>query len=379
MRLGLAGDAAEKRALLLLPRGLESWELREAYALVDSAGYRVVDTVWYRRLSRSRLLSRAKLEEVARKAEQLRGDEDARIIVFDELRPREYFRIVREARVEAIDRTLLILEIFALHAGSKEAKYQIELARLKHRLPLVREAVRLAKMRELPGFLGPGGYAVDKYYKYMVSRIARIRRELERLRERRSAERAKRRSAGLPHVAIVGYASAGKTTLFNALTGAGKPVGSEYFTTISPKVKASLVGGRRVAFVDTVGFISRIPPEIIEAFHSTLEEAVRADLLLYVLDVSEPEHVVAEKLSEGLETLRRIGVVGVPMILVANKVDLVDESERARLLGLVEAMTESVYPSLVGAVAVSAARGWGVGELRCRIATLLNGTAGSTC
>ncbi len=379
MRLGLAGDAAEKRALLLLPRGLESWELREAYALVDSAGYRVVDTVWYRRLSRSRLLSRAKLEEVARKAEQLRGDEDARIIVFDELRPREYFRIVREARVEAIDRTLLILEIFALHAGSKEAKYQIELARLKHRLPLVREAVRLAKMRELPGFLGPGGYAVDKYYKYMVSRIARIRRELERLRERRSAERAKRRSAGLPHVAIVGYASAGKTTLFNALTGAGKPVGSEYFTTISPKVKASLVGGRRVAFVDTVGFISRIPPEIIEAFHSTLEEAVRADLLLYVLDVSEPEHVVAEKLSEGLETLRRIGVVGVPMILVANKVDLVDESERARLLGLVEAMTESVYPSLVGAVAVSAARGWGVGELRCRIATLLNGMAGSTC
>lgn len=379
MRLGLAGDAAEKRALLLLPRGLESWELREAYALVDSAGYRVVDTVWYRRLSRSRLLSRAKLEEVARKAEQLRGDEDARIIVFDELRPREYFRIVREARVEAIDRTLLILEIFALHAGSKEAKYQIELARLKHRLPLVREAVRLAKMRELPGFLGPGGYAVDKYYKYMVSRIARIRRELERLRERRSAERAKRRSAGLPHVAIVGYASAGKTTLFNALTGAGKPVGSEYFTTISPKVKASLVGGRRVAFVDTVGFISRIPPEIIEAFHSTLEEAVRADLLLYVLDVSEPEHVVAEKLSEGLETLRRIGVVGVPMILVANKVDLVEESERARLLGLVEAMTESVYPSLVGAVAVSAARGWGVGELRCRIATLLNGMAGSTC
>lgn len=378
--MGLAGAAAaESRALLLLPRGLESWEVREAYALVNSAGYSVVDTVWYRRLSRSRLLSRAKLEEVARKAESLRGDENARIIVFDDLRPREYFRIVREARVETIDRTLLILEIFALHAGSKEAKYQIELARLKHRLPLIREAVRLAKMRELPGFLGPGGYAVDKYYKYMVSRIARIRRELERLRERRSAERAKRRSAGLPHVAIVGYASAGKTTLFNALTGAGKPVGSEYFTTISPKVKASVIAGRRIAFVDTVGFISRIPPEIIEAFHSTLEEAVRADLLLYVLDLSEPEHVVAEKLSEGLETLRRIGVVGVPMILVANKVDLVEESERARLLSLAEAMTESVYPSLVGAVAVSAARGWGVEGLRCRIATLLNGTAGSTC
>lgn len=376
--MGQSFEAA-RRALLLLPRGLEGWELREAMALVESANYRVVGTIWYRRVTRSRLLSRAKLEEVAKRAEELRGDEDARIIVYDELRPREYFRIVKAARVETIDRTLLILEIFAQHAGSREAKYQIELARLKHRLPLVREAVRLAKMRELPGFLGPGGYAVDKYYRYMVSRIARIRRELERLRQRRETERAKRRSAGLPHVAIVGYASAGKTSLFNLLTGLDKPTGEEYFTTISPKVRAASIGGLRVAFVDTVGFISRIPPEIIEAFHSTLEEAATADVILYVLDASEPEDAIAEKLSEGLDTLRRLGVVGIPMLVALNKVDLVEPSDVVRLRDLVGAMVESVYPALRAVIPVSARQGTGLDELRCSIATLLSGTVGSTC
>jgi len=370
-----------RRALLLLPRGLTGWELREAYALVESASFSVVDIVRYRRVSASRLLSEAKLEEVARKAEALRGDEDARIIVYDELRPREYFRIVKRARVETIDRTLLILEIFALHAGSREAKYQIELARLKHRLPLIREAVRLAKMRELPGFLGPGGYAIDKYYKYMVSRIARIRRELERLRERKHVERLKRRSAGLPHVAIVGYASAGKTSIFNRLTGLSKPAGSEYFTTISPKVRAASLMGVRAALVDTVGFISRIPPEIIEAFYSTLEEAVSADILLYVLDISEDDAALAEKLSEGLDTLRRLGVVGTPMVIAANKSDLVgaEDAELARRVRLVEAMASSVYPAVRGVIPVSAVTGSGLEELKCRIATLLRGMDAYTC
>lgn len=353
------------------------WEVSEAEALVESAGFRIIDRMWYRRVSSSRLLSRAKLEELAERAEPLRGDEDARVIVYDELRPREYFRIVRTARVEAIDRTMLILEIFALHAGSKEAQYQIELARLKHQLPLVREAVRLAKMGELPGFLGPGGYAIDKYYRYMVSRIARIRRELERLARRRELERRKRRSSGLPHIAIVGYASAGKTSLFNRLTGLSKPTGSEYFTTVSPKVRAADLGDVRAALVDTVGFIARVPPEIIEAFHATLEEAVHADVILHVLDVSEPDHVIAEKLSEGIETLRRIGVVDTPMVIAANKVDLVDREEVERIRSLIEAMASSIYPALRSVIPVSAATGQGLGELSWRLATLLKSTARS--
>lgn len=350
------------------------WEVREAFALAETAGYTVLDTVWYRRQTRSRLLSKAKLEEVREKAEKLRGPGEARVIVFDEVRPREYFRIYRATGLDVVDRTLLILEIFALHAGSKEAQYQIEMARLKHQLPLVREAVRLSKMGELPGFLGPGGYAIDKYYRYMVSRIARIRRELERLAARRGRERAKRRGRGIPHVAIVGYASAGKTSIFNRLTGLSRPVGSEYFTTISPKVRAvSLGNGASVALVDTVGFISRIPPEIIEAFHSTLEEAVEADALLYVIDVSEPDHVLAEKLSEGMDTLRRIGVADQPLVIAANKIDLLPPGELERRLGLIEAMAASVYPSLRGVLGVSARTGAGVAELSGLIARLLRG------
>jgi GTP-binding protein HflX len=371
--------SAWKPALLLLPKGLTSWEEAEARALLDTAGYRVAGVVRYRRVSPSRLLSDAKLEEVARKAEELRGLDYARIIVYDNVRPRDYFRIYRKAGVRVLDRTLLILEIFSLHAGSREAKLQIELARLKHELPLVREAIRLAKLKELPGFLGPGGYAVDAYYRYMVSRIARIRAELRELRRRREIERSKRRSAGLPHVAIVGYASAGKTSIFNRITGLSKPVGPEYFTTISPKTRAASFNGLRIVFIDTVGFIMRVPPEIIEAFHSTLEEAARADAILYVIDASEPDTVMLEKLREGVRTLRRIGVVDRPMVLAVNKTDIIGLEEAKHKAELLRDVGRELYPALEAAVPVSARTGEGLGELLCRISTLLRGTGGSTC
>lgn len=370
---------AWKPALLLLPKGLTSWEEAEARALLETAGYHVAGVVRYRRVSPSKLLSDAKLEEVAEKARELRGLDYARIIVYDDVRPRDYFRIYRKAGVQVLDRTLLILEIFALHAGSREAKLQIELARLRHELPLVREAIRLAKLRELPGFLGPGGYAVDAYYRYMVSRIARIRAELRELRRRRELERAKRRSAGLPHVAIVGYASAGKTSLFNAITGLRKPVGPEYFTTISPKVRAVSFNGARAVFIDTVGFIMRIPPEIIEAFHSTLEEAARADVILYVVDASEPDTVILEKLREGVRTLRRIGVIDKPMVIAVNKVDLLEGGEAEHKRELVASAVQTIYPALEASIPVSAKTGKGLGELLCSIATLLKGTEKYTC
>jgi GTP-binding protein HflX len=361
-----------KDVLLLIPRDISDWQLKEALALLDTAGYRLYDYVRYRRVSRSRLLSQAKLREVAEKAAELQGRDGARIVVYDELRPREYFRIIREAKVETIDRTMLILEIFALHAGSREAKLQIELARLKHQLPVIKEAIRLAKLRELPGFLGPGGYAVDAYYRYMVSRIARIRRELERLRKRRELERSKRRSAGLPHVAIVGYASVGKTTLFNSLTHESKSIGPEYFTTLSPKVKAISHNGFRFALVDTVGFISDIPVEIIEAFHSTLEEAATADIVLYVVDVSEREDVLVEKLGEGIDVLRRIGVVDKPMIIAANKIDLIgNEEELKHRLELISGLVSALYPGIRDVVPVSAKNRVGLDRLLCRLSTLL--------
>ena len=362
-----------RRALLLLPRSTPRWLVREAEALLETAGYTEYGRIYYRRRG-SRLLSRAKLREVAEKAEPLRGDDEARIIVYDDVKPSDYMDIVLEAGVETIDRTLLILEIFELHAGSREARLQIELARLRHRLPIVREMIRRSKLKELPGLRGPGGYAIDAYYRYMVSRIARIRRRLEELRERRSMWREKRRRRGIPHVAIVGYASAGKTTLFNALTGASKPAGPEYFTTISPKTRVRpLDGGIRAAFVDTVGFIVNIPAEIIEAFHATLEEAAWADLLVYVVDVSEEEHVIRRKVDEGVDTLYRIGAVGKPLIVAANKVDLLPEGMVGERVSMLEELFRERYPGFERVIPMSARRGAGVGELACSIATLLKG------
>lgn len=369
---------ALRQALLLAPRGITKWELAEAHALCSSAGYEVVDVMFYRRVSSSRMLSDAKLEELKDRVGKLRNSYEPRIIVFDDLKPREYFEIWKRTGLEPIDRTMLILEIFALHAGSREAKLQVEMARLRHQIPIVREAVRLSKMGELPGFLGPGGYAVDAYYRYVVSRVARIRRELEKLRERRRREREKRSSVGLPHVAIVGYASAGKTTVFNRLTGEGKPVGPEYFTTVYPKVKAAVIGGTRAAFVDTVGFISRIPPEIIEAFHSTLEEVALADAVLYVLDASEPHTVVLSKLVEGIETLRRIGVVGKPMVIALNKLDLVKGGIRD-LARSVERLSSDLYPATSAVIPISAKTGYGMDELKCAVASQLRGTERSMC
>ena len=356
-------SATMKYAILLIPRNTPYWEIKEAHALAETAGYSIVDTLRYRRLSRSKILSDAKLEELVQLVNKY-IEYSPTIILFDDMKPREYFKIVKKTRREVIDRTLLLLEIFALHAGSKEAKLQIELAKLHHQLPLVREAIRLAKLRELPGFLGPGTYAIDAYYKHIVSRISRIKNQLENLRRRRAIERSKRSSKGIPHVSIVGYASAGKTSLFNKLTGFSKPVGEEYFTTISPKVGSTVSDGLKIAFIDTVGFITRVPPEIIEAFHSTLEEVAYSDIIIYVVDLSEPEDVMLEKLGEGISTLRRIGVVGKPLIVAANKIDLVgEETEINRLSRIVESVVSSTYPAFKSLVPISATKGDGIGEL----------------
>ncbi len=367
-------------AILLVPRSLEDWEFREAQALLETAGYSIEAVIRYRRVSRSKLLSKAKLEEVREIASKIKnsGVLDTKIVVYDDIKPHDYMILVETTQSEVVDRTMLILEIFALHAGSKEAKLQIELARLKHQLPLIREAIRRAKMKELPGFLGPGGYAIDAYYRYTVSRIARIRKELEALRRRRMHERIKRRSAGLPHIAIVGYASAGKTSLFNALTGENKPVSPKYFTTVTPKVKAvELDHGIRAAFIDTVGFITNVPPELIEAFHATLEEIAHADIVLFVIDPLDPDTVIFRKLEEGIAILRRVGVVGKPIIPIINKADLLSVNELERKAKLVTTILTELYPVSMDALVMSAVEGTGLRELVWRVTILLKNTVKS--
>ena len=227
------------------------------------------------------------------------------------------------------------------------------MAKILHQLPLIREWVRRAKIGELPGFLGPGAYAIDKYYQHLKRRLARIRRELSLLRARRELERNKRRALGFPHIAITGYANAGKTTLFNKLTDERKPVGPEMFTTLSPKAKRANINGLSAIVVDTVGFVRNIPAEIVEAFYATLEEVSSSDIALLVLDSSEDVNVVLSKLRSSLNTLIRIGYVGKPLVIALNKIDLCSDEGR-QIENAVRKLVPELYPWKWSVVRISA-------------------------
>ena len=351
-----------RKAVLIIPRRKVD-QLGEALALCETAGYSVVRVIKTRYPNR---VGKGLIEELA---ETLEEDVDT-IIFYGTPSPSSIFQLMKRTRRRVIDRVQLILEIFAEHAGSKEAKLQIEAARIRHEIPLVREWVRRSKMGELPGFLGPGGYAVDAYYRHLRQKLARIRRELERLRRLRSVRRSARERQGFTHVAIVGYASAGKTSIFNALTGESKPVGKEYFTTLHPKHKLIRAKGRNVILVDTVGFIRDIPPEIIEAFYSTLEEITDSDAIVFVVDVSEPVDIMREKVESGFETLARIGAVGKPVIIAANKVDLLDAQT---LKASIEKLKEIASDKALLVIPVSARTGQGLDKLLDIIADIMEG------
>ncbi len=308
---------------------------------------------------RATYLSRYKLGRVRELVEEIGAE---RLYIYDDLRPSQVTNLMRELRINVVDKIGLILEIFALHAGSKEAKLQIEMAEIRHRIPLIKEWIHRSKLGELPGFLGGGAYAIDKYYRHLTSRLARLRRELERLRKRRAGERQRRWRLGFPHIAIAGYTNAGKTTLFNRLTGERKPVSSEMFTTISPKSSSVVLNGRKVIFVDTVGFIMKIPAEVIEAFHATLDEITYSDISLLVVDSSEKAERVENKLVESLNILKRIGFIGKPLIVAVNKVDLTDDMGygSAQLARDVLSSTTLWEWSVVR---VSARTGYGIGDL----------------
>ena len=311
--------------------------LDELERLAHTAGLQVMDRVLQvRRTYDGRfVMGKGKLQQVLVRAMQL----GVEALVFDrELSPSQLRNIATETELKVVDRTQLILDIFAQRARSREGKLQVELAQLRYRKP--RLAVMPTAMSRLTGGIGgrgPGETKLELNRRRADERQARLEKQLRKLGKQRDLRRSRRRRNGLPGVAIVGYTNAGKSTLLNAMTNADVDAEDKLFATLDPTSRRMrFPEEREVILTDTVGFIRDLPAELVEAFRSTLEEAVEADLILHVADASSPELEV--HLDEVAQTLARLGCEDKPRVLVLNKIDALDPALwsglRARCGGL---------------------------------------------
>lgn len=269
------------------------------------------------------VIGEGKLEEV----KELCANLGAKLLIFDcELTASQIRNIEEETDVRVIDRTMLILDIFAGRAVSREGKLQVELAQLRYRLPrLMGIGASLSRLGGGIGTRGPGETQLETDRRHIRRRIDKLSEELKELEERRGYSRTRRKKDNVQVGAIVGYTNAGKSTLLNLLTNAGVLAENKLFATLDPTSRAiELPDGRSLLLVDTVGLIRRLPHHLVEAFKSTLEEAACADIILHVCDVSDPE--AAEKADVTLKTLTELGAGEIPVVTVLNKCDKLTES-----------------------------------------------------
>ncbi len=316
--------------------------LDELESLAESAGYTVVGKMEQVRDPDARYqIGSGKVEELA----QLVKEKGAEKVIFDNpLRPTQAYNLAKATNVEIIDRFQLILEIFTKRATTKEAQMQIQLAKLRYDLTQAKERVRLAKKGEQPGFMGLGAYEVDVYYESVKREMHAMRRRLKKIRGKRVLHRERREELGFTSISLAGYTKAGKSSLFNALAEETVPVDTALFTTLSTTTRLVTFSNKKFLLTDTVGFIDRLPLTLIEAFHSTLEETIYSDLILLMLDASEPDYLMEKKLSICLETIERIGAAGVPIITVLNKIDLIPETEIQKKLEIMKEKATNLVP-----------------------------------
>jgi len=275
----------------------------------------------------------------------------------DELAPRQERNLETALGVPVVDRTSVILDIFADHAHSAEGKLQVELAQLEYNMARMRGLwTHLERLGGGIGTRGPGETQIETDRRLARNRIAALRRRLVQLERNRGVMRARRESSSLPRVALAGYTNAGKSTLLNALTGAEVEVRDRLFHTLDPTTRSFELSGRDYLLTDTVGFIEKLPHQLVEAFKATLEETVLADLILHVVDASAPEERRLAYMQAVDEVLEEIGAGDKPRLLVFNKVDLLSAEERRE--------SELDHPE---AVPVSAQEGEGLDGLRERI------------
>lgn len=309
--------------------------IKEALALCDAAGYELKKTIRQKFLNRSKFgLGEGKVEELKELVKTLNPD----VIIYDEiLRPSQNYNLASTLKTKILDREMLILEIFERRARSSESMLQVKMAQLRYEMSRAKERVRLAKMGEQPGFMGIGKFEVDVYHNDIRNRMNSTKAKLVKSSKQRELHRQARKRVGFKTVSLAGYTSAGKTTLFNTLTGEQKEESPNLFTTLSTTTRKIVLQGLEILVSDTVGFISRLPAYMIEAFKSTLEELVYTDIVIVVIDASDPIPELRKKFRSCVSTLDEIGVNHDRIVFVLNKSDLVSEeevSEKAGHLGL---------------------------------------------
>jgi len=309
----------------------------EAEALAKAAGYETIGLVTQGFLDHAKYgVGSGKAEEVASQVREKGAD----LVLFDSaLRASQAYSLAKLCKVEVKDREKLILEIFAMRATTAEAKLQVQLAELEYALPRARESVKMAKRGEQPGFFGLGKYDVDVYTRMMKSRVSTLKRKVEEVAKRREIFREHRRKLAFPTIALAGYTAAGKTSLFNRLTGESKSVAEGVFTTLAPTTRAIVVGERKTLLTDTVGFISNLPAYLIESFKSTLEEISYASVVFLLLDASQSAEKFLRSYESSAQALAELMVKPSRAIIVLNKCDLAPAElieERKRELGDVD-------------------------------------------
>ncbi|HEU0249117.1 MAG TPA: GTPase HflX [Solirubrobacteraceae bacterium] len=346
---------AKQRAFCIasLPEGENLDELRE---LLATAGVEVVGEMIQRREAPhpNTYLGPGKVIEAKVAAKAC----DANVIACDdELSARQERNLEQELGTPVVDRTTVILDIFATHASSAEGKLQVELAQLEYNLARMRGLwTHLERLGGGIGTRGPGETQIETDRRLARNRIAALRRRLEHVKGTRSVMRAERERAALPSIALAGYTNAGKSTLLNAMTGSEVPVRDRLFHTLDPSTRMLRIDGRPHLFTDTVGFIRKLPHQLVDSFGATLEETRRADLLLHVIDASAEEHDREAMRVAVEQVLEEIGAGERPRVLVLNKADLLDADEREEL--------RLRHPE---ALLVSGASGEGLPELERRI------------